>query len=131
MQVAILSADGNHFVRASRDGTLDAVAEEVSTWEMFEYEEYPDGRFSLKTLASHPAGSQFVRARGGGGGLLSADRAIASDHEKFTKNAIANGQVAIQTSDGRFWRAKNLGGAELDCHATVVSSWEAFTIKSL
>ncbi len=129
MRVKILCGDGIHYVRAFRDGVLDATADSASTWETFEYEEFDDGRFALKTLDTHPEPSQYVRAQAGGGGVLSADRCVANDHEKFTRETLSGGKLAIRTHGGNYWRAKNLGGAELDCIASTPSTWEAFTIE--
>lgn len=131
MRVKILCPDGTHYVRAFRDGQLDAKASSASTWEIFELEEFSDGRFALKTLPAHPLTAHYVRAEGGGGGKLKADRCSASDHEKFQKQLLSDGKVAIRTHGGHYWRAKHGGGDELDTLATAQSTWEAFRIEKV
>ena len=129
MRVNILCADGIHYLRVFRDGSIDAQATVASTWETFEFEEHADQRFSLRTLGSHPQPNQYLRAQAGGGGDLSADRDVPNDHEKFGKLALGGGKLAIRTRNGSYWRAKHKGGAELDCRATVPDLWEVFTIQ--
>ena len=131
MRVKILCPDGVHYVRVSQNGSLDAVASQVSTWETFELETLDDGRFTLRTLPSHPSASQYVRAIAGGGNGLSADRDVANDHEKFFRLPLSGGGVAIRTENQSYWRARNLGGETLDCLATETDSWEAFTIQAI
>ncbi len=130
-QVAILCPDGTHYVRVSRDGTLDAVADRVGPWEKFVREECTDGTFSLRTLDVHPESAKFVRAVAGGGGIVVADRSEAKPHEKFTEVPIAGGKTAIETASGNFWRAKMAGGESLDSVATAIGPWEEFTIEEL
>lgn len=131
MRVKILCPSGANYVRAFSNGVLDAKAASASTWETFELEEFADGRFALKTLPVHPAPGKYVRAHAGGGSALSADRDVANDHEKFTRVDLGNGKVAIRTHAGNLWRAKHLGGAELDCVATTQSTWEVFAIEEV
>jgi len=131
MKINILCPDRVHYVRAFRDGKLDAIASLASTWETFEMETFSDGRVAFKTLPSHPLPGLYVRAIAGGGGDLVADRDIANDHEKFTKVVLPNDRIALLTTKGFFWRAKDLGGGKLDCIATAQREWEVFTIKTV
>ena len=131
MRVKILCADGTHWVRVFRDVTLDATATSARCWETFEMEQFPDGQITLRTLARHPRAYQYVRAVGGGGAILSADRDEARGHEMFTRVPLGDGRCAIKTASGHFWRAKGLGGGELDCHALVQDAWEVFTIQTV
>ncbi len=129
MRVKILCPDGVHYVRTFTDGVLDAKASTASTWEVFDMEVFSDGRFALKTIPAHPLPERYVRAVGGGGNVLSADRCQPNDHEKFTLVKLDHGKVAIRTHEGNFWRAKQLGGADLDSLATARSTWEVFEIQ--
>jgi hypothetical protein len=129
MKVKIRCADGVHYVRAGRDGKLDATAERGGIWETFELVKFSDERFALRTLPLHRESQKYVRAVGGGGGALIADRDVANDHEKFTKIEIDGCKSAIQTSNGHFWRAKNGGGGKLDTTPEERYAWEVFFIK--
>lgn len=129
MRINILCPDGEHYVRAAIDGTLDAVATIASVWETFELEEISDGRFAIRTLDAHPQAGMYVRAVGGGGAGLSADRRVANDHEKFTKDSLSDGKIAIRAEKGQYWRAKDAGGSTLDCLANNALAWESFTIE--
>lgn len=131
MQVKIRYADGVHFVRVGRDGKLDATADRGGLWEIFDFEIFPDGRFALRTLNAHPVPHKYVRAVGGGGGELIADRDVANDHEKFTKVNGIGFELAIRTAGGEFWRAKNAGGSEFDAAATEQRGWEQFSILAV
>ena len=129
MRIKILCPDGQHYVGVNQDGSVDAEPTVADVWEIFELEEFADGRVALKTLDSHPQPNQYVRAVGGGGAELIADRCQANDHEKFTQQTLPGDRVALMTSSQNFWRAIDAGGGELDCAATVPDAWEAFTIQ--
>ncbi len=129
MRIKILCPDGQHYVGVNQDGTLDADPTVADLWEIFELEEFSDGRFAIQTLACHPQPSQYVRAVNGGGAELVADRSQANDHEKFSKHSLPGGRVALKTASQKFWRAIGAGGGALDCGAAVPDAWEAFTIQ--
>jgi hypothetical protein len=129
MLVKIRCSKNDCFVRVGRDGQLDASAERGGVWETFELEECTDQSFTLRTRPSHPQPQKYVRAVGGGGGALIADREVANAHEKFTKLALNGCKSAIQTSNGNYWRAKNGGGGELDAKSEEQLAWEVFSIE--
>jgi beta-glucanase (GH16 family) len=89
--------------------------------------------FTLKTSVS----GQFVTAENGGGGVINANRAVASTWETFTLHdanggALENGDlVNIQTDTGQFWCAENGGGGQLDATRSVASTWETFRVLKI
>lgn len=55
----------------------------------------------------------FVRAKGGGGSGVKADRSSPSTHESFKIEDIGGGKVAIMSYDNSYLRANNGGGSSI------------------
>ena len=129
MRIVIVCPDGEHYVGAQGNGLLYAEPTLARCWEKFQLEELSNGRFALKTTECHPLPNRYVRAVGGGGGQLIADRPQPDAHEQYTLESLPDGRVAIRTTSGLYWRADQSGGNALDCGASVADAWEAFTIQ--
>ncbi len=78
---------------------------------------------------------QYVSAENGGGGVVDANRAVASTWETFTLYDINGGAlvsgdyVNLAASNGQFVSAENGGGGVLDANRTTPLDWETFRIS--
>lgn len=66
---------------------------------------------SVVTLRT--ANGDYVRAEGGGGDGVKADRSSPSTHERFKIEDIGAGKVAIMSDDNSYLRASNGGGSSI------------------
>jgi hypothetical protein len=78
---------------------------------------------------------QYVSAEGGGGGPLVANRALASDWERFAcidpdgPPLTRDEPVVLQSYNGMFVCAENGGGGEIDVTRQFASTWETFKLE--
>ena len=77
---------------------------------------------------------QYVTAEGGGGGVINANRAVASGWETFTildinGGALMSGDlVYIKALYGQYWQAANGGGSTMNAASANEMDWETFRI---
>jgi beta-glucanase (GH16 family) len=76
----------------------------------------------------------FVTAENGGGGVVNANRPVASTWETFQLQDINGGAltsgdlVHLQALDGQFLCAENGGGGAVHANRAVASTWETFRV---
>jgi beta-glucanase (GH16 family) len=84
---------------------------------------------TLKTV-----GNEFLVAENGGGGIVNANRDVASAWETFqlvdiNGGALQSGDlVLLQASNGNYFSAENGGGGIVDANRTTPLDWETFRI---
>ena len=71
---------------------------------------------------------EYLRADGGGGGSIRADKRYIDTHEQYRLIDLGNGTVAIRTWNGYHLRAQSGGGSTLHADVTHIGSHERFTL---
>lgn len=87
-----------------------------------------DGCFEATLRASN---GHYVCAEGTKGRELNANRAVASDWEKFQIVALGGDKVAIRTWSGHYWCAEGGGGGVVVANRSLVDSWETFVMHTV
>ena len=84
-----------------------------------------------RTIALRSMAGKYVRAVGGGGDRLQADRTRIDDHEVYRVIELGNDKVALRTHSGHYLRAHVGGGSYLRADVTHIGSHEKFEIVDL
>lgn len=87
--------------------------------------------FVGRVVTLRTADGDYVRAEGGGGDGVKADRSSPSTHESFKIEDIGAGQVAILSYDNYYLRARNGGGSSIWFDRGSVGDHEKWTPVSL
>lgn len=87
------------------------------------------------TVNLQASNGQYVAAEGNGGGIINANRDVASLWETFELKDLNGGQlvsgdnVGIKTGDGYYFRAEGGGGSEMNAAPRSLGDRETFTIE--
>ena len=82
-------------------------------------------------MALKASNGQYVVAEGGGGGVVNANRSVASTWETFRLIPLGGANFALQASNGQYVVAEGGGGGEVNANRGAIGPWETFTMVNV
>lgn len=119
---ALYSTYKSRYVRAEPDGDLKADAGSIDDWEKYRVIERGQDDYGRRRIALRNHHGRYLRAVGGGGGELVADRYYADTHETFTLIPASDGRYALRTHNGRYVRVLSSNDLRADSYGAGTSS---------